>query len=138
LKDQPSLEHPLSGPGRTVLQALIMDMYDQFVEKVALGRKLDQQKVRELADGRVYTGRQAFKLGLIDAIGGEAEARRWLQSDRGVAPSLPVRDVLKRDRLEALFGASADEFFGDLLKALFSQHTKLDGAMALWQPFETN
>lgn len=138
LKDQPSLEHPLSGPGRTVLQALVMDMYDQFVEKVALGRKMDIQKIRELADGRVYTGRQAFKLGLIDSIGGEAEARRWLQSDRGIAPSLPVRDVVTKGRLEALLGETTDELFGGILKTLFSQRVKLDGAMALWQPFETN
>ena len=138
MKDQPSLNHRLSEPARLVLQALVMDMYDQFVEKVALGRKLDMQKTRELSDGRVYTGRQALRLGLIDAIGGEAEARAWLAADRKISASLPVRDVVTKGRLEALLGDATDELFGGVLKSLFSQHVKLDGAMALWQPFETN
>ncbi len=138
MKDQPSLTHPISGPGRTVLQALVMDLYDQFVEKVALGRKIDLAKVRELADGRVYTGRQALRVGLIDAIGGEADARGWLAAEKGIAASLPTRDALRRGKLEALLDDTPGEFFGGVLKTLFSQRVKLDGAMALWQPFETN
>jgi len=138
LKAQPSSTSPLTGPGRTVLQALVMDMYDQFVEKVALGRKMDVQKIRELADGRIYTGRQALRVGLIDAIGGETEARAWLVTERGIAAGLPVRDADTKSKFEAVFGETADEFFGDVLKTLFSQRVKLDGAVALWQPFDTN
>ena len=138
LKAQPSLTQPLTGPGRTVLHALVMDMYDQFVEKVAVGRKMDVQKIRELADGRVYTGRQALRVGLIDAIGGETEARAWLVAERGITAALPVRDVDVKSKFEAVFGETVDEFFGGALKTLFSQHVKLDGAVALWQPFDTN
>ena len=50
-------------------------------------------KAVELADGRVYTGRQAKALGLIDAIGGEDEARAWLAEAKGVSRSLPVREL---------------------------------------------
>ena len=71
LKDQPSFTRPLTPQGRDVLQGLVMDMYDQFVGMVANGRHMDAARVRELADGRAYTGRQALKLGLVDAIGGE-------------------------------------------------------------------
>ncbi len=78
LKDQPSFTKPLSPQGRDVLQGLVMDMYDQFVGMVASGRHMDDARVRELADGRAYTGRQALKLGLVDAIGGEQDARLWL------------------------------------------------------------
>ena len=49
-------------------------MYDQFVGMVAAGRHMDPDAVRALADGRAYTGRQALKLGLIDAIGDEQDA----------------------------------------------------------------
>ena len=48
--------------------------------------------VRALADGRAYTGRQALKLGLIDAIGGEQDARAWLETAKGVAEQLPVEE----------------------------------------------
>ncbi len=65
-----------------MLQGLVMDMYDQFVGMVASGRHMDAARVRELADGRAYTGRQALKLGLIDAIGGEHDARLWLAQQK--------------------------------------------------------
>ena len=138
MKDQPSEAHPMSAEGRVILQALVMDLYDQFVEKVAAGRKMLPVTVRELADGRVYSGRQAQKLGLVDAIGGESEAREWLAIHDNVSAKLPVRDVQPLTRLERLIGETTDEFFGGILKTLFSQRVKLDGAMALWQPFETN
>ena len=67
-----------------MLQALVMDMYDQFVGMVATGRHMDPARVRELADGRAYTGRQALKLGLVDQIGDEHDAREWLAKTKGV------------------------------------------------------
>ena len=70
-----------------------MDMYDQFVGMVASGRHMDAARVRELADGRAYTGRQALKLGLVDAIGGEQDARLWLAQQKGISADLPVEDV---------------------------------------------
>jgi len=78
LKDQPSYVKPLTPEGRDVLQGLVMDLYDQFVVMVATGRHMDPARVRQLADGRAYTGRQALALGLVDVIGGEPDARAWL------------------------------------------------------------
>ena len=115
LKDQPSLTQPLSPQGRQVLQGLVMDMYDQFVGMVAAGRHMDPDKVRQLGDGRAYTGRQALKLGLIDAIGGEQDARAWLATTKGVPPDLPVEDVSTRqlgraDAVEHVWGRSSSAF----------------------------
>ncbi len=67
LKDQPSFTRPLTPEGRDVLHGIVMDMYDQFVGMVASGRHMDADRVRELADGRAYTGRQALRLGLVSA-----------------------------------------------------------------------
>ena len=75
LKDQPGLTEPLTPAGRQMLQGLVMNLYDQFVAMVAAGRHMDPETVRHLADGRPYTGAQALKLGLIDALGGEDAAR---------------------------------------------------------------
>jgi protease-4 len=52
-----------------ILQAMVDDIFAQFVDVVAEGRDMDIQTVRALADGRVYTGRQALELGLVDEIG---------------------------------------------------------------------
>ena len=69
LKDMGSPLKDLSAEERTVFKAMVTEFYDDFVKVVAGGRKLDEAKVRELADGRVYTGTQALKLGLVDELG---------------------------------------------------------------------
>jgi protease-4 len=54
---------------RAILQGMVNSFYDQFVKVVALGRKLPEDQVRSLADGRVFTGAEAQKLGLVDEVG---------------------------------------------------------------------
>lgn len=132
LKDEPSLARKLSGPGREMLQGIVTDMHDQFIEMVAAGRHMDAARVRELADGRPYTGRQALKLGLVDAIGGEREARGWLAEAKQVAIDLPAREVGRRGLAERALGDSILGLLSGLLKTVLSQ--QLDGAWAIWQP----
>ncbi len=134
LKGQPSFTAPTTPEGHQVLQSLVMDMYDQFVQMVVTGRHMDDARVRQLADGRAYTGRQALKLGLVDAIGGEREAREWLESEKKVSAGFPVRDLRPGSLAERAFGQSLSGLAGEMLKSLFSQGLKLDGAWALWQP----
>jgi protease IV len=134
LKNEPSFTKPMSEQGREVLQALVMDLYDQFVGMVADGRHMDVARVRELADGRAYTGRQALKLGLIDEIGGEPEARAWLAQEKGVPASLPVRNVRVGGLRDRLLGGSGEGILNTLLKVVLSQGVRLDGAWAIWQP----
>ena len=136
LKNQPSLTQPLSPEGRQVLQGIVMDMYDQFVGMVAAGRHMDQARVRELADGRAYTGRQALRLGLVDAIGGEREARDWLAT-RGVPRSLPVESVETESLAARAIGASLGPLLESLSKTIAFQWVRLDGAWAIWQPAES-
>lgn len=69
LKDVGSPFKPLSPEGRQVLQGLLDDIHEQFIRDVAQYRRLPLEKVRALADGRVFTGEEAKKLGLVDALG---------------------------------------------------------------------
>jgi protease IV len=133
LKDQPSYTKPLSPEGRQVLQSLVMDMYDQFVGMVATGRHMDPAKVRALADGRAYTGRQALNLGLIDEIGGERAAREWLAKEKGVSDSLPVEDLTTGGLTSRWLSSSLGWMFDSIWKSVLSQGVMLDGAQALWQ-----
>jgi protease-4 len=133
LKDQPSFIRPLTPEGRDVLHGLVMDMYDQFVGMVATGRHMDADRVRQLADGRAYTGRQALKLGLIDAIGGEHDARQWLADTKGVSADLPVDDVSTSGFAGRALSSSLGWMLESLWKSVFSQGVILDGAWALWQ-----
>ncbi|HIC69763.1 MAG TPA: signal peptide peptidase SppA [Candidatus Latescibacteria bacterium] len=59
---------------RAIFQRIIDETYDRFVDIVSSGRKMPTEQVRELADGRVYTGQQALDLGLVDALGYEEDA----------------------------------------------------------------
>jgi protease-4 len=135
LKDQPSLIRPLTPQGRDVVQGLVMDMYDQFVDMVANGRHLDAARVRELGDGRAYTGRQALKLGLIDAIGSEHDAREWLAQQKGVSADLPVEDVVTKSLTSRALSESLGWVLDALWKNLFSQGVILDGSRLVWQRF---
>ena len=134
LKDQPSFTKPLSPEGRQVLQGLVTDMYEQFVAIVADGRHMPAARVRELADGRAYTGRQALPLGLIDQFGGEPEARDWLAQQKGVPADLPIEDVQTASFSQRAFGAAFGPVFGAFRKTLLEQGLTLDGMWALWHP----
>jgi protease-4 len=57
-----------------MLQAVVMDGYEQFVEAVAEGRGMDREEVYNIADGSLFTGLQAYNLGLVDTLGGLAQA----------------------------------------------------------------
>lgn len=73
-KDIASPFRPMTSEDRKILQGVIDDIYDQFVSAVAEGRNLPVEKVRNLADGRIFTGRQAKEIGLVDELGGMQDA----------------------------------------------------------------
>jgi protease-4 len=68
-KDIGSFSRPMTDDEKKLWQAVIDQAYDGFVKIVAEGRNLPEDKVRPIADGRVYTGRQAQELGLVDQLG---------------------------------------------------------------------
>lgn len=74
LKDVGTYARPMSDKEELMLRAVVMDSYEQFVEAIAEGRGLEKETIYSLADGSVYTGLQAYNLGLIDTLGGLKEA----------------------------------------------------------------
>ncbi|MBI5182832.1 MAG: signal peptide peptidase SppA [Nitrospinae bacterium] len=73
-KDIGSPNRSITDEERDILQEVIDDVYDQFIEAVAKGRKMDSGRVKELADGRVFSGRQAQQIGLLDELGNLQDA----------------------------------------------------------------
>jgi protease-4 len=118
LKDQPSPFRPLTEEGRAALAAVVADLQAQFVAMVAAARHLPEARVRELADGRVVTGRQAVQLGLVDAIGGEVEARRWLAENRAVPADLRLRELDPRGAAERALSLGSESLWQGALQAL--------------------
>ncbi|OIP93071.1 MAG: signal peptide peptidase SppA [Syntrophobacterales bacterium CG_4_8_14_3_um_filter_58_8] len=73
-KDIGSPTREMTAEERSLIQAIVDDIYDQFVRTIALNRKLPLQRIFELADGRIFSGRQAMDLGLVDELGGLQDA----------------------------------------------------------------
>lgn len=68
-KDLGSITRDLTDSERRILQEVMDDVHGQFIDAVAAGRRLDRARVEPLADGRIFSGRQALGLGLVDELG---------------------------------------------------------------------
>jgi protease IV len=130
LKAQPNPMEPFSQEAREVTRKVVLDVYELFVGMVEERRGLGREEALALSDGRIFTGRQALEMGLIDELGGENEARQWLSESRDVALSLPMRHVeVSRD--DGLWRQLLDSSLG---KTVFSERLRLDGLISLWHP----
>jgi len=130
LKAQPNPMEEFSLEARAATQNLLQDLFNMFIDMVTERRKLSRDVVEKLADGRVYSGRQAQQNGLIDAIGDQKTARKWLEDNRKVPASLPFQNV----KIEHEDEPWRDIFGGTLGKMVFSERLRLDGIIALWHP----
>jgi protease-4 len=143
LKAEPSPFHPPSDEAKAMIRAMVMDSYDWFVDLVAERRKLPREDVLKVADGSIYTGRQALKLKLVDTLGGEEDIRAYLAT-RNVARNLPIVDWEAQERSLPSFLSRAvsrlinifgyDDFMkGEDLQKLMTEKLFLDGLLSLWQ-----
>jgi protease-4 len=130
LKARPNPFERMNPEVRAVTQELVDRTHDWFVGLVAERRNMTIEDARRLADGRIYTGAAAVANGLADALGGEREAREWLEREHQVDRSLPLREV-KIDYPNAWIDTLTSMVFG---KSYFSQRLKLDGLVSLWHP----
>ena len=145
LKAEPSPFKPATPEGLAVITSVVRDTYDWFVDIVAERRGLERSDALILADGRIYTGRQALDARLIDAIGGEEAALDWLAT-KGVDRKLPVRDwkpasrgggILSADLallwIARQFGIGPDLTGSGLFDGAIRDRLKLDGLVSVWQ-----
>ncbi len=142
LKAEPSPFTPTTDEERAMLRALVMDSYDWFVGLVEDRRPLSRTEVLAVADGSIFTGRQALERKLVDSLGGEETAIEWL-AGRGVDPELgviewkqPSRGFLADYALAGMIGKlfGLDVAQGDLARKLGADRLFLDGLLSLWQP----
>jgi protease IV len=130
LKAQPNPMEAFNPAARKVTVAVIADLHKMFIDMVKERRGMTDAHVASLGDGRIFSGRQALGAGLIDAVGGEREARAWLAQMHGIAADLETRDIHEHDDDELW----RQMFSSALGKVLFSERLKLDGVISLWHP----
>ena len=129
LKAKPMPYEQLDDPTRQAVRSVVSDIYEYFLRVLMERRSLDRETALTLADGRVFTGRQAVQAGLVDAIGGEEEARAWLAQAHGVPTSVPATDVTTGDESGLLGTIDAA-----LKRTLPVRTLALDGLIAVWHP----
>ena len=152
LKAAPNGFEPTSPEARAALDALVKDSYAWFRGLVKDRRKMDDAMLQTVADGRVFTGRQAVGLKLIDRLGDEKTAVAWLVSEKKIDKELPVKDFKLAPRfgdmtfLRATAAVALDTLgFGAFARQLEQSGVVqavdrfgLDGMLALWQPASGN
>lgn len=137
LKDIGSSDRPITDEERQIIQQLLNEEHEAFKQAVVKGRQFDGEKVNQLADGRIFSGRQAKDLGLIDEIGNLPKAIEVAKQESGlkearvveyVTPLSFLGDFLPFD----LFGSSKID---SLIDRMTGQTSDLPGGlMYLWIP----
>lgn len=117
---------PLTDAGRDVLKEQVGTLYEQFLDRVAAGREMTRDEVHEVAQGRVWTGKQAVERGLIDELGGMSEAIASAKELAGIRADrlMTVKSLPKPTWLERLD-------MGGLLGLRRSSASPLDGIASL-------
>ena len=91
------------------LQGVIDDTYAQFLDDVSANRHLALDSIRPIADGRVMTGRQALRKGLVDTLGGLDDAKRYLIARTKVAEEIPwTQEPKPKSRVEKLLNPESE------------------------------
>lgn len=136
-KDIGSPNRPMTPEEKRLIQAMIDDTYDQFLDAVSRGRKMPKAKVKEYATGIVFTGRQAKQIRLIDEIGGLHETINAAAKAGGLKGEPEVEDIGRSRGLFGLFGERTDvrrlsaqdyELLTDMIiRRLTSEGVRLEG-----------
>ena len=142
LKASPNPFEEASPEARAAMTALVTDSYDWFRFLVRDRRNLTDEELKVVADGRVFTGRQAMSLKLVDQLGTERDAIAWLETEKNVGKDLPVREWRRPSTsgrwgifsLASLVEAAGAPSIGALLRQAeaTAEGASLDGLLALW------
>lgn len=97
--DVMTISRPKSPEELAIFQRMVDWIYDQFIAKVAEGRHLDPDRVREIAQGRVWSGGEALKLGLVDQIGGLDDAIAYAADEAKLGRSYKLEEFPKPQSL---------------------------------------
>jgi protease-4 len=152
LKAAPSGLEPTSPEARAAVEAIVKDSFEWFKGLVKDRRNMSDDQLAKVSDGRVFTGRQAVELHLIDGLGDEQAAIDWLAKEKNVDPKTPVRDYPLSPRfsdlpflhvaalglLDSIGLNGLAERFKEWGAIQAIERLNLDGLLALWHPSSSN
>ncbi len=106
--DAATVTRPKTPEELALFQDSVDWVYDQFITKVAAGRKLDRATVEEIAQGRVWSGHEAIKLGLVDEIGGLSHAVKYAADKAKLGDSFRVAEYPRPRQFAESFAAALE------------------------------
>jgi protease-4 len=125
LKGAPSPLEPMTKESSIAINSAIEDSYQFFSKLVQQRRKLNDDQLAKVADGRIFTGNQAKTLKLIDDIGQEPEALKWLYDTKNINKALPIEDISLKRKSTKLQNW-LEEYSSILISALTSLSNKIN------------
>jgi len=118
-KDVGSPSREMTSDEKILLQGVVDDIYDQFIEVVSFSRNISKKKIEDIADGRIFSGRQALDLGLVDYLGNMEYTIDLAAQLSGIKGKPQViypkekRSGLLRYIIQEMVSAVSDEFRGE-------------------------
>ncbi len=148
LKASPSPFEPLDEGGKQVAQGMVNDGFKWFVGLVETRRGVKAADIPGLLDGRIFSGREALQAKLVDQIGGEDEAVKWLKDEKNVPQNAKLVDWkptapnsygfagMSARIAGFLLGSNAGELVNFLSQERSFSTLGLDGLLSVWHPSE--
>jgi len=148
LKASPSPFEPLDDSSKKVAEGMVADGFKWFVGLVETRRGVKAADVPGLLEGRIYSGREALEAKLVDQLGGEDEAVKWLKEKKSVPQTAKVTDWkpgntgtygfagMSAGIVGWLFGSAAGDAANFLLRDRMISTLGLDGLLSVWHPSE--
>lgn len=130
-KDILSPDRQMTTEERAIIQTMVDDLYDQFVTVVADGRHMDPAKVRQLADGRVYTGSQAKQVGLVDELGTMYDAIDGTAQLAGIQGKPQIKEYGKQSPWQMVFGSNSQFSLENILSGQLKNELPITAPLAL-------
>lgn len=147
MKAEPNYFNPASEESKAMIRNMVMDSYDWFIGLVETRRSFTREETLALADGSIFTGRQALEKKLIDGLGGETEAHQWLltkglSSDLAVVewkpentePLLSMKDLVVRGAVRFIGLPDSSHHF---IRDTIDERIILDGLLSVMQVTDT-
>jgi protease-4 len=131
MKGLPSPMEKLDQKTAAIIDAGVADGFDFFINLVKERRKLTEENLKKISDGRIFTGRQALEQNLVDELGGEDEAVTWLVSNKKIVPNLKIKDIQIQNK---------DDLFSRMYAKVISSNNSYvskimgEGIVAIWNP----
>jgi protease-4 len=93
LKAAPNMTEKTSEEARESIMEVVYSTHEYFIDQVSISRNIPKERIRAIADGKIFSGQQAVQLGLVDMIGSYEDAVNWLHQKQNISKNLQIVDI---------------------------------------------